>query len=135
MSSKSVRECFLEKIVVDSKGCWIWIGCKSLGYGVMRIKRKFNVAHRISYELFKGDIPEGMVIDHLCRNRACVNYEHLEAVTTKENILRGKGICAVNARKTHCKRGHEFTLENTYITSIGGRMCRACQNKRARKYY
>jgi hypothetical protein len=80
----------------------------------------------VAYELAIGPIPEGLTIDHLCRNRGCVNPAHLEAVTNRTNLLRGDGIAALNARKTHCKRGHEFTPENTYVWREGTRACRAC---------
>lgn len=111
-------------------GCWEWIGAMSgNGYGSIRIDHKARNAHRVSYELVVGLIPEGLTLDHLCRNRACVNPEHLEPVTIGVNTLRGESVSAINARKTHCVNGHEFTLENTYIRRQKGgygRMCREC---------
>jgi hypothetical protein len=94
--------------------------------------------HRIAYEVAYGPIPEGLTIDHLCRNRRCVNAEHLEAVTGKENTLRGEAISAINIRKTHCVHGHEFTEENTYrAPSMPNervcRICRAAYKKRTRR--
>jgi hypothetical protein len=77
--------------------------------------------------MFMGEIPDGLVIDHLCRNRKCVNPFHLEAVTLKENILRGAGTGAEFARRTHCNKGHEFSEENTIIRSDGGRRCKTCR--------
>lgn len=83
-------------------------------------------AHRVAFELIRGCIPNGLVLDHLCRNRGCVNPDHLEPVTFRENIMRGVGYTAQQARKTHCRHGHEFTVENTYVWR-GGRICRTCR--------
>ena len=108
--------------------CLTWTGAKTtLGYGTIGWQGKKVYAHRLAYETLVGPIPEGLVIDHLCRNRACVNVNHLEPVTQGVNALRGVGVMALNARKTHCKRGHEFTPENTYIDADGRRGCRTCR--------
>lgn len=108
-------------------GCWLWIGGTALGYGRIRVDGSFKMAHRLSYERFVGPIPESMHLDHLCRTPACINPEHLEPVTSRENTMRGIGPTAVNARKTHCIRGHEFNEANTYLTKKGQRYCRPCQ--------
>ncbi len=111
--------------------CWRWRGASDpKGYG--RVGRMINgkavtkLAHRVVYEAWVGAIPEGLQLDHLCRNHACVNPDHLEPVTQRENLLRGDTITARNAAKTHCLRGHEFTSDNTYVRPGGKRNCRTC---------
>lgn len=123
-------ERFRAKYCVDPKtGCWIWIASeKGNGYGQFSdAEGRVRSAHRVAYELFIGAIPEGLQIDHLCRNRACVNPSHMEPVTNKENTLRGVGFAAVNAAKTHCAAGHPYSADNTYVTSLGHRQCRECR--------
>lgn len=125
---------FRMKIVRDSDtGCWEWRGARRLGYGLFRAAGVQVQAHRWSYERFVGPIPNGFHVDHLCRNKRCVNPDHLEAVTPRENTVRGVGPTALNAAKTHCSRGHEFTRENTYIHR-GGRHCRACRRLATQRY-
>jgi len=125
---------FWEKVVIGEP-CWIWIAHKNKnGYGYMGISNKLVLVHRFSYELRFGLIPAGLTIDHLCRNRACVNPHHMETVSNRENILRGESPPAKMARATHCINGHAFTTENTYLTKRGHRDCRACHRKRQREY-
>ena len=112
-------------VPVTESGCWLWIGtCSSHGYGLLQKQ----YAHRISYIHFKGPIPNGLQIDHICRVRSCVNPDHLEAVTAQENKRRGEGIAVQNARKSHCISGHVFNENNTYIrTHPSGRQTRQCR--------
>jgi hypothetical protein len=109
----------------DERGCWIWdTPHPESGYGQFG----GGNAHRWSYEFFVADIPAGLELDHLCRSRSCVNPWHLDPVPTAVNVLRGEGPAAVNARKTHCIHGHEFTPGNTYRPPgrPNTRHCRAC---------
>ena len=116
-------------------GCWVWQWAtrKSDGYGTAYKNRKKVQAHRLIYEEIKGQIPAGLTLDHLCRNILCVNPDHLEPVTQRENVLRGNGVAAIHARKTHCIRGHEFNKENTMVVKRG-RGCRTCHYMRAKNY-
>lgn len=116
-------------------GCWEWSGGRDThGYSQWGLDRRSAGAHRWAYEHFVGPIPDGLVIDHLCRNRACVNPAHLEPVSNVENIRRGVSPPALNARKTHCGNGHEFTPENTRVNRSGDRACRACGREASRRY-
>lgn len=118
-----------------ASGCTEWIAStQGQGYGRFRCGVGMRAAHRVAYTIRHGAIPDGMVIDHLCRNPPCVNPDHLEAVTHKVNTLRGNGSAAQQSRKTHCTHGHEFTQENTYHTPSGGRRCRTCYREYMRGY-
>lgn len=120
---------------VDASGdCWLWTAHVADGYGYIRDGTKTCRVHRVVWELLVGPIPDGMQLDHLCRVRRCVNPDHLEPVTGRENRLRSPiHWSGVLARKTHCKRGHEFTAENTYVEKRGTRNCRTCQRDKMRQ--
>uniref|UniRef100_A0AAT9J9Z9 ORF78 n=1 Tax=Nitrosopumilaceae spindle-shaped virus TaxID=3065433 RepID=A0AAT9J9Z9_9VIRU len=126
----------LSKIRFDEDTyCWSWIGAKNwLQYGVLYVRGKFFFAHRLSYMLFKGEIPQGLVIDHLCGNYSCVNPDHLEAVTQGVNASRGIGFSAINKAKKYCPSGHLLEGDNLikYEISRGKRACRICFNKNQR---
>lgn len=130
------QQYLLSRVEVDAEsGCWLWTGPRSrLGYPTLKVGDEHG-AHRLAYRLWKGSIPDGLTIDHLCRVRHCVNPEHLEPVTQRVNSIRGTSPFAVNAQKTHCKHGHEFTPENTMRSpSLNGRRrCRACYNALRRR--
>lgn len=134
--SGSLSERFFAKVVAGRNGCQIWVGAIGVG-GYGRFNpcdgRSMQMAHRVALELAGIDIHEGLHVDHLCRNRKCVNVAHLEPVTQQENNRRGLSHSAVNARKTQCIRGHELSGPNVYITPLGKRNCRACRNIRRRK--
>lgn len=109
------------------------------GYGRFRLNNRLVLAHRVSYALACGQIPDGLQVDHVkakgCRHRHCVAPEHLEAVTGAENNRRSGSLTAANARKTHCPAGHEYTPENTYANPTAGRICRTCQRRQSAAYY
>ena len=133
MESPLIR--FWKKVDIRRGGCWLWTaGVDEHGYGRFKDDhREASLgAHRWAYTTFIGDIPEGLTIDHLCRIRNCVNPFHLEAVTNRENVLRGVGPSAENGRKTHCPVGHAYDEENTLINHRGSRECLACRQERER---
>jgi hypothetical protein len=113
--------------------CWIWKGGLTKGYGHFWFAGKTTKAHRWFWEQASGPVPKGYHLDHLCKNPRCVNPAHLELVTVRENILRGIGPAALNAKATQCHNGHQFTPENTYIHN-GSRSCRKCRALAMRSY-
>ena len=135
---------FWNKVEVQANGCWHWTGSRNeSGYGKIKdpLRRNPVRAHRWAYEVFRGPITG--FLDHTCHgrdlnckggvsclHRRCVNPDHLEPVTNRENLLRGRTFAARHAAKTHCLRGHEFAPDNTYVDSLGRRYCRACKRLR-----
>jgi hypothetical protein len=146
--AQTVEERFMAKVAIDeTTGCWVWQGALSHGNAWFSFAGKPHHGHRISHELFVGPIPDRLTIDHTCHtndlmcvggagclHRRCVNPAHLEIVTLAENKARGRSLPAVNARKTHCFRGHELTPENTRLTKYG-RACRECGRINGRLKY
>ena len=121
---------------VDMAGdCWIWKAATIKGYGSFKFEKKRTYAHRTSYQLTKGPIPEGLVINHLCENPLCVRPSHLEAVTQHANLMYSDTPMRRNKLKTHCVNGHEFSDDNTYISPKGYRKCRQCQRKMWKRNY
>lgn len=126
-------ERFWDKVEVNGTDCWPWLASlKDTGYGQFRYNGRVRPAHRFAYELIIGPIPAGLVIDHLCRNRTCVNPLHLEPVTNEENIRRGLFRVNRPKPKTHCPSGHPYDEQNTVIRTSNGygyRVCRTCERR------
>jgi len=115
----------LAKVSVGD-ACWEWTGCRERsGYGSFYMGQRRAYAHRAAYQLLVGPIPDGLQVDHLCRNRACVRPDHLEPVTQRENILRGASPAAHRAQQTHCLRGHRYEPSTTQWKR-GRRECLIC---------
>lgn len=110
--------------------CWLWSGAKIEGYGIVRRKGKAFRVHRLFWMSLYGPVPNGKELDHLCRNTLCVRPGHLEAVTHKENVLRGESPSAISARKTHGPCGHPYTASDGRR-----RYCKPCRTKWHRAYY
>jgi HNH endonuclease len=146
---QTLEDRFLAKfdIPADENDCWLWTATiTNVGYGRLWRDGRHVLAHRLAYELYFDIIPDGFEVDHRCHNesdcaggvqcqhRRCVNPRHLMLASTRDNLLRGKGLSAQNAVKTHCLRGHEFTPENTAIyfgpTGRPMRFCKECDRYR-----
>lgn len=130
---------FWSKVVDHHSGCWLWTANRYPGgYGQVKWKGRPRQAHRVAYESLEGSIGRGLCIDHLCRVRECVNPAHVEPVTLGENVLRGNGVSAKNARKTHCKNGHPLTGDNLHVVKCRsgniGRECKTCRRATTRRH-
>ena len=130
---------FWSKVEKIDGGCWNWVaGKNTYGYGQTTFGGKKALAHRRAYMELVGPIPRGLTLDHLCRNRGCVNPEHLEPVTQKENTLRGMSVAALNAAKTQCPSGHPYEGENVKVyrnkNGQAARYCVECSRIKARAY-
>jgi hypothetical protein len=137
MSTLSTADRFWRNVQrAGANDCWLWMGVRNNdGYGIFHPNRlganqTTIAAHRFAYQLTNSKIPDGKELDHLCRNRRCVNPSHLEPVTHRQNLLRGE---RWNHPKTHCKHGHEFTRQNTYLYR-NWRQCRICMTEATRRY-
>lgn len=132
-----LEERLWRRVGVASSGCWEWTGVLGGGgYGRIRVNGASAPVHRVAYELIVGAIPDGLQLDHLCRNRSCVNPAHLEPVTPRVNTLRGLSRQAINAMKTHCSRNHPLSGDNLLVRGPnrthpnGHRVCRECERMR-----
>lgn len=132
-------ERWIARCALTDTGCWEWPGALfGGGYGHVRLASRDRPLHRVVYEHLVGPIPEGLDLDHLCRNRACCNPQHLDPVTRSENLRRSPdtggvrrgSVTEANMFKTHCPQGHPYDEKNTYRSRVGGRKCRACDRER-----
>jgi hypothetical protein len=112
--------------VTEVGDCWEWQGANRDGYGHLNVNGRHMGAHRVAYEVERGPIPDGMVLDHLCRNPSCVRPDHLEPVRQRENLRRGDTVIASALTRTHCPHGHERTPANTLMEG-GRRRCLICR--------
>lgn len=135
MNRDEIIPFLMSKITVDEKyGCWNWMGgVNSCGYSQFYFKGENERGHRLSYEIFKGKIPDGLCLDHLCRNKRCVNPDHLEPVTRKENATRGIS-GRIESLRTECPKNHKYDDKNTYVTPTGKRDCRECRKQATERY-
>ena len=129
---------FWDKAIPEPmSGCWLWIGATTNEYGRFNVAGINRKAYRVAYEALVGPIPNGLHVDHLCRQRCCVNPAHLEPVTQAENTRRGASganMARIQLSKTHCPVGHSYDAINTYVATTGSRECRTCKRRRHREY-
>lgn len=127
---------FWDKTQISATGCWEWTAqIGHHGYARYRFNDKTARAHRVAYQVLVGAVPTGLVLDHLCRVRHCVNPAHLEPVTNRENLRRGMGP-GMKGLQSHCSKGHEMQGDNLMVHSTRGtRFCRECHRERNRAWY
>lgn len=130
--TESIREYIERNVVVDANRCWLWQKARDYdGYGQGWIRGTSRKAHRLAYEEWRGEVPAGLQLDHLCRVRHCVNPDHLEPVTNIENIRRG--LLGRRWQTDRCIRGHLYIPENTFINTKGSPGCRPCTRQQVRE--
>ena len=130
-------EFVMGRVDVGASGCWVWRGSKlqASGYGRIKMSGRSYVAHRAVYEAMVGPVPDGLQLDHLCRNRLCVNPDHLEPVTGRVNVLRGETVVRANFEKTECVNGHPLRNDNVIMVRGGrSRRCKACHEAYMQEY-
>ena len=132
----STEERFRSSLTIDGdSGCWKWNGHQENGYGGIYFRGRNTYAHRVSFELFYHEIPKFLVLDHVCRNRLCVNPTHLRMVTRGENVLLGDTLPSANLRKSHCIHGHLLSGDNLITLKNGHRRCLACKRRLSKESY
>lgn len=123
----SIDERFWSRLMESESGCWEWQEyVDEKGYGRFWDGARTIRAHQYAFAALVGDVPDGLELDHLCKNRRCANPYHLDPVTHEVNMARSDNIMLAFSDQTHCLRGHEFTTDNTYVKADGGRQCRDC---------
>lgn len=136
--NRSMQTDFWPYVDMSPNGCWNWTGTTTHGYGYVKTSllspTRTRRAHRVAYENLVGNIPIGLQLDHICRNRACVNPEHLRPVSARENTLRSTSPSAVFAVRNTCNEGHPLSGGNLLLRKDGGRKCRACHAAYMRTY-